>query len=59
MRFNKTMTTTTFTSQGITKDAEAEFWAECRRRAIELNVPAWLIAEQWYAHGLLDNRSDA
>jgi hypothetical protein len=53
------MTTATFTAQAASKDAEAEFWAECRRRAMELNVPAWLIAEQWYTHGPLDNRSDA
>jgi len=59
MRFNKTMTTATFTAQAASKDAEAEFWAECRRRAMELNVPAWFIAEQWYTHGPLDNRSDA
>ena len=58
MRFNKTMTTATFTPQATSKDAEAEFWAECRRRAMELNVPAWLIAEQLYTHGSLDKRSE-
>lgn len=59
MRFNKTMTTGTFTPQATSKETEAEFWAECRRRAMELNVPAWLIAEQWYTHRTLDNRAEA
>jgi hypothetical protein len=57
MRFKKTMTTTTRTRQGPVQDPEAEFWAECRRRAMKLNVPAWAIAEQWYTHDLLDKRS--
>jgi hypothetical protein len=57
MRFKKTMTTTTRTRQGPVQDPEAEFWAECRRRAMKLNVPAWAIAEQWYTHELLDKRS--
>jgi hypothetical protein len=35
-------------------DKEAEFWAECRRRAMLHNVPAWKIAEQLYTHQLLD-----
>ena len=36
------------------ENKEAEFWAECRRRAMLHNVPAWKIAEQLYNHQLLD-----
>lgn len=30
------------------------FWAECRRKAIELNIPAWKLAEEYYQHERLD-----
>lgn len=34
---------------------EIEYWQECRRRAEELNIPAWQLAESEWHHGLLDN----
>lgn len=36
---------------------DAEFWAECRRRALELNVPAWQLAEEGFRHPALDKHS--
>jgi hypothetical protein len=30
------------------------FWAECRRQAEILNIPAWKLAEELYQHGVLD-----
>ena len=57
MRFSTTMTTTTSARQAPVKDPEAVFWAECRKRALELNVPAWMIAEQRYNNELLDKRA--
>ena len=31
------------------------FWAECRRQAEILNIPAWKLAEEFYRHGMLDD----
>jgi len=59
MRFSTTMTTTTSARRASVKDPEAVFWAECRKRALELNVPAWMIAEQRYNHELLDKRAES
>lgn len=39
------------------KDLEAEFWAECRKRAAELNIPAWKLAEELYQHQTVDGRT--
>lgn len=52
------MTTASRTQQATSQDADAQFWAECRKRALQLNVPAWLIAEQWYTHDMVDRRTD-
>lgn len=34
-----------------------DFWAQCRRKALELNIPAWKLAEEFYRHDALDERS--
>lgn len=34
--------------------SESEFWSECRKRAVELNIPAWRLAEELYQHGEVD-----
>lgn len=39
--------------------SDEEFWAECRRRAIKLNIPAWRIAEEFYQHREVDIKVDA
>ncbi len=36
---------------------DAEFWAECRRRALEWNIPAWQLAEEGFQHPALDART--
>lgn len=36
---------------------EAEFWAECRKRSAELNIPAWKLAEEMYRHFEVDSRT--
>jgi len=37
---------------------EVEYWQECRRRAEELNIPAWQLAENEWHHGRLDKLND-
>jgi len=39
------------------EDPEVTFWQECRKRAAELGIPAWKLAEEGYAHPALDRRS--
>jgi len=39
------------------KPSEEEFWAECRRRAMKLNIPAWRIAEEFYQHHEVDSKA--
>ena len=36
---------------------DVEFWQECRRRALELNVPAWQLAEEAFTHRTIDTRA--
>lgn len=37
---------------------EIEYWQECRRRAEQLNIPAWQLAENEWHHGRLDKQDD-
>jgi len=39
------------------EDLDTEFWAECRKRAAELNIPAWKLAEELYQHRNVDART--
>lgn len=39
------------------EDPETEFWQECRKRAQELGVPAWQLAEEGFVHKPVDTRS--
>lgn len=41
------------------EDLDAEFWAECRKRSQELNIPAWKLAEELYRHFDVDARTKA
>lgn len=36
---------------------DADFWQECRRRAMELNIPAWQLAEEGFLHEKVDARA--
>lgn len=36
---------------------DVKFWAECRRRALELNIPAWRLAEEGFRHPALDKHT--
>lgn len=36
---------------------ETEFWQECRKRAQELGIPAWQLAEEGFFHAQVDTRS--
>jgi hypothetical protein len=38
-------------------DPDVEFWQECRRRALELHVPAWQLAEERFTHRTVDTGS--
>ncbi len=35
---------------------DAKFWQSCRKRAQELNIPAWELAENEWAHQELDRK---
>jgi hypothetical protein len=39
----------------VSELSDEEFWAECRRRATELNIPAWRLAEELYQHREVDS----
>lgn len=41
------------------EDPETQYWQECRRRAEILNVPAWSLAENEWAHQKVDNNDDS
>jgi hypothetical protein len=43
--------------QVVVEDPEVKFWQECRKRAAELGIPAWKLAEEGYEHPALDKRS--
>ena len=48
------MTTLPDMSPASNESPDAEFWAECRRRALEWNIPAWQLAEEGFQHPALD-----
>jgi hypothetical protein len=39
------------------ENPETQFWQECRQRAEELGIPAWLLAEEGFVHERVDTRS--
>lgn len=39
------------------ENPEAEFWQECRKRAQELGIPAWQLAEEGFVHQPVDTRA--
>jgi hypothetical protein len=43
--------------KGTVEDPEVKFWQECRKRAAELGIPAWKLAEEGYTHPALDKGS--
>jgi hypothetical protein len=54
MRVKTKMLTDTVCIRETDESADALFWAECRRKATELNIPAWKLAEEMYTHRDLD-----
>lgn len=38
---------------------EVQFWQECRRRAEDLGIPAWMLAEEGFTHRPVDRRSES
>ena len=48
------MSTLPDVSPATNESPDAEFWAECRRRALEWNIPAWQLAEEGFQHPALD-----
>lgn len=44
-------------SPSIDESPDAKFWAECRKRALELNIPAWQLAEEGFNHPALDKHT--
>lgn len=36
---------------------ETVFWQQCRKRAEELGVPAWLLAEENFIHAEVDTEA--
>jgi hypothetical protein len=59
MGFTDSMTSTHPKQTNSSETPNTEFWAKCRQQALELNIPAWLIAEQSFVHGSLDERAGA
>ncbi len=48
------MTPTYPTHSNLSETPDTDFWAKCRQQALELNIPAWMIAEQSFTHEALD-----
>ena len=44
-------------TRNLNEVPDDEFWSECRRQAVTLNIPAWMIAEQSFVHGRVDDRA--
>jgi hypothetical protein len=44
-------------TRNLNEVPDDEFWSECRRQAVTLNIPAWMIAEQSFVHGRVDGRA--
>jgi hypothetical protein len=40
----------------ILDTSETKLWQECRKRAQELGIPAWQLAEEGFIQARLDNR---
>jgi hypothetical protein len=36
---------------------ETDFWQECRKRAQELGIPAWKLAEEGFTHWGVDKET--
>lgn len=51
------MTSSRTTNSSLKEIPDTDFWAECRREAIRLNIPAWMIAEQSFVHDPVDDRA--
>lgn len=51
------MSTMPVKTETFVEDPETEFWQECRRRAQQLGIPAWQLAEEGFVHRPVDTRS--
>lgn len=51
------MTSVATNTKNFVETPETTFWQECRKRAEELGIPAWMLAEEGFQHTHVDRRS--
>lgn len=57
MDSRSTMNSALTETRNLNEVPDDEFWYECRRQAVTLNIPAWMIAEQSFVHERVDGRA--
>jgi hypothetical protein len=51
------MTSVATNTENFVESPETSFWQQCRKRAEELGIPAWRLAEEGFQHAEVDRRS--
>lgn len=51
------MASVSYKNSKFLETPETKFWQECRKRAQELGIPAWQLAEEGFVHTPLDTLS--